>query len=260
MFVPAETRFGNKEILIYRCGHVGLDMVCATSRKAFVSGKQRRWLFSKRQRRFACDATPNNNKHRTTASSNWWRGAASLARVHTRCCNARDKKQKENSHPITCFAAAASISFATNRVAVPVYNYAPSVGRQASENSGSDIASRVCVGQAERRAESAKKRNSTIDESARKKRNSTCAALGWIWTFSTARCAASSIGFFSPPVIHNERCGRHASPRVVLREPWCQSACDAMPKKSNAKSCKMAASSRMRRVCRVAVCPWRQEK
>jgi len=28
MFVAAETRFGNKEILIYWCGHVRLDMAC----------------------------------------------------------------------------------------------------------------------------------------------------------------------------------------------------------------------------------------
>jgi len=71
---------------------------CATSRKAFVSGEQRRWLVGKRQRRFGCDATPNNNKHRTTASSNWWHGAASLVSTSARCCNASDKKQKENSH------------------------------------------------------------------------------------------------------------------------------------------------------------------
>jgi len=126
---------------------------CATSRKAFVSANNGiGWSASNRW--FASDAMPNSNKPRTTASSNGW-SCVDCTRMRKKVATLETRNKKKTV--ITCFAAAASISFATNRVAALVYNDAPSVGRQASENSGSGIASRVCVGQAARRTESAKK-------------------------------------------------------------------------------------------------------
>jgi len=122
--------------------------------------------------------------------------------LHCLCMRTQDVATQETRNKkktaITCFTAAALISFATNRVVAPVYSNVPSVGRQASENSGSGIASRVCVG-----SSSAARRVGQKKEF----KQLTCAALAWTWPFATVRCAASSVGLFSPPVMYNERCG-----------------------------------------------------
>jgi len=76
----------------------------------------------------------------------------------------RDNKQKENSHHLFCSCGIDFFRYEQSHDTS--LQRRPSVGRQASENSGSGIASRVCVGPAARRGVS---KNSTIDMSQQKK-------------------------------------------------------------------------------------------
>jgi len=138
-------------------------------------------------------------------SSDWQHGTALLAHACAICCNARDRNKRKTA--ITCFAAAASISFSTNRVTAPVNNDAPSVGRQASKNSGSGIASRVCVGPAARCGVS---KNSTIDMSQQKKK-STIDMCNIGMDMGICHCEMHSIQhrLFQSAVIYNECGGMH---------------------------------------------------
>jgi len=218
-----------------------VSMRCTTSRKEFVSGKQWHWLVGKWQHQFECNETPNNNKHRTTMSSNWWHGAASLVSTSARCCNMRDKKQKENSHHLfySC-----SIYF---------FHYeqscsAPSVGQQARKNSGSGIASHICVGSSSHGVRKKLKFNNSHVQHWN--------GHGHLPLWDAQHPA---LAFQSPSDVqwmpwdalnhHQLCCVSHC-----LSLQWCHAKTFLMPRVA------MTALSHMWCVYCITVCPWQQEK